>query len=510
MGDGIMITAEDRSVPARFRTLVAARYGLHFDDSRLAQLAEIVQRQAELRAQTPAHYLADLEMARPGLDPPAEDLTVGETYFFRNTDQFDALREVVLPERLAARKNDRRIALLSAGCSSGEEAYTLAMVARDAVPQPSWTVDIRAVDVNPAALRRAERARYGTWALRETPPEAVRRWFTPHGRDMVLADELRGSVRFERCNLADSAADIWAPAAYDVVFCRNVIMYFTPAVQREVIARLARSLAPGGYLFLGHAETLRGLTRDFHLINTNDTFYYRLKDARDESEPAPHVYALHAPPSSTPPPTGSDADWFGAIGAASERIARLSRRSPEADVPKAEDLGMPGPTPEVALVLELVRAERFVEALALVGNLPAGMAGDPDVVLVEAALLVHAGRIAAAAELCTRLVAADELNAGATYLLGLCLEAVGDTDHALSQYARAIHLDAAFAMPRLRRGMLARRANVANAAKDLSEAAVLLETEDSSRLLLFGGGFGRAALIALCASESALAARGTR
>jgi chemotaxis protein methyltransferase CheR len=171
---------------------------------------------------------------------------------------------------------------------------------------------------------------------------------------------------------------------------------------------------------------------------------------------------------------------------------------------------MPEPTPEVALVLELVRAERFVEAMALVGNLPAGMAGDPDVVLVEAALLVHAGRIAAAAELCTRLVAADELNAGATYLLGLCLEAVGDTDHALSQYARAIHLDAAFAMPRLRRGMLARRANIANAAKDLAEAAVLLETEDSSRLLLFGGGFGRAALIGLCASESALAARGTR
>lgn len=498
-----MTTATNESLPARFRSLVASTYGLHFDDSKLGQLAEIVERQARLRAQSPARYIADLEQSRTGLEAPPEDLTVGETYFFRNTAQFNALREHVLPERLAARGGDGRLSILSAGCSSGEEAYTLAMVAREAVDMRSWAVDIRAVDVNPAALKRAERARYGAWALRETPAAMLQRWFVHEGRETVLVDELRRSVRFDRANLADATGDVWQNEAYDVIFCRNVIMYFTPATQRAVVARLARSLVPGGYLFLGHAETLRGLSRDFTLIHTNDTFYYRrVGDSKIRVAPEDDDAARPWSPGAEAEPERPDTNWYRAIEVATDRIEVLAKRRHRSATAPRSDRVPQGPAPGVARVLELLRAERFLDALAVLESLPTSPAPDPDVKLLEAILCVHAGRIAAAAGLATSLIEADEFNAGAIYALGLCLEAAGDMGGAIAQYGTAIYLDPTFAMPRLRRGMLSRGASSAQARTDFIEAAALLEAEDSSRLLLFGGGFSRAALIALCNAEA--------
>ena len=135
-------------------------------------------------------------------------------------------------------------------------------------PISSWDVSIRAVDINPGALERAANARFSAWALRETPPEVQKRWFRPAGRDLVLADEIRSAVTFEQRNLTSDDVELWRPDFYDVIFCRNVIMYFSPEKMRAVIARIAASLAPGGYLFLGHAETLRGLSQDFHLLHT--------------------------------------------------------------------------------------------------------------------------------------------------------------------------------------------------------------------------------------------------
>ena len=492
----------DPASPERFRDFIARDFGLSFDDAKLAFLGDVLKRRAETLAKPVEVYLAELEAgsAPPGeVGALAEELTVGETYFFRNGDQFRAFREIVLPERMQARAASARLRFLSAGCSSGEEAFSLAIIAREAVPSPPWQVSIRAVDVNPAALRKAAGGRFTNWALRDTPPAVQQKWFTPQGRDLMLSDDIRAGVQFDQRNLMDAASDVWVEDAYDAVFCRNVVMYFSPAIQQEVIGRIACSLVPGGYLFLGHAETLRGLSQEFHLVHTHDTFYYRRKAEGDE---APPLYlrgdnVRRLAPAAPLPPAVVDTGWYAAIGRATERIEALSR-TPDPVVPPL----VAKPAWSLGLALDLLQRERFAEALDLIRAMPAEAGVDPDVLLLQATLLVHGGKLAAAAEVCRVLLAGDEMNAGANYVLALCFEGVGDRTAATHHYRVASYLDPNFAMPRLHLGLLARRGGeMATAKEDLTQALDLLRREDASRLLLFGGGFTRDALIALCEAE---------
>lgn len=263
--------------------------GLRFDDGRLGFLGEVLQRRADALGLAPAACLVALALDPREAWALAEELTVGETYFFRDGDQFRALAEIVLPD-LQGRQPGRPVNILSAGCSSGEAAYTTAMLADAACID----VAIRAVDLNPAVLRKAALGRYGGWSLRETPPAVQQRWFAPQGRDMAVSSAIRRAVRFEQGNLVEPEGDIWLPRAYDVIFCRNVIMYFTPATRQAVVERIADALAPGGYLFLGHAETLRGLSDAFTLVQAEGTFIYQRKPAgarRRRPSPGPTAIA---------------------------------------------------------------------------------------------------------------------------------------------------------------------------------------------------------------------------
>jgi chemotaxis protein methyltransferase CheR len=485
----------------RFRAAVVRRLGLQFDDGKLEFLAEVLQRR--MSARRAGDYLSALEEASSAdeIGALARELTVGETYFFRNNEQFRALVEAALPELMRDQQQPGILRFLSAGCASGEEAYSIAIVTQDAMRDASWGATIQGVDVNPAALERAKRARYSTWALRETSPGVREKWFRAEGRDWALIEAARAAVRFEQRNLAVEDGELWRPAAYDVIFCRNVMMYFAPDTMRAVVARLTHSLAPGGFLFLGHAETLRGLSDDFHLRHTHETFYYQRKPfgARGVASAAPDA----APAIAAPDPVASDA-WVDAIRKASERVATLIP-SPDARArmrPAAQQNWDRRET------IDLLRRERFAEALDCVQRDPRPEPeSDSDKLLIEATLLAHAGRIDAAEEACHRLLSIDELNAGAHYALALCREQAGDRAAAADHDRIAIYLDSGFAMPRLHLGLMARRAGDHDSARrELGRAQVLLKQEDASRLLLFGGGFKRNALMALC--ESALRACG--
>src|SRR4029077_2269193 len=159
-----------------FRSRVAQRMGLHFEDAKLEFLADILRQRME---STGSHLFSSYQKrfaASSGADNEicalAEQLTVCETYFFRYAQQFQALVEFVIPDRMQARGKDHRLRILSAGCASGEEAYSLAILIRDRLPAlASWEIDIRGIDVNPSMLAKANRGVYSTWSLRETPAE---------------------------------------------------------------------------------------------------------------------------------------------------------------------------------------------------------------------------------------------------------------------------------------------------------------------------------------------------
>ena len=495
----------------RFRTAIVHEIGLHFDDAKLGFLGEVLQRRLDNLGRSAEFYLYSLGQERGDgeLNALAQELTVGETYFFRNNEQFRALAEVALPERMRANNASpvglpKTLRVLSAGCASGEEAYSIAIVVRTTITDPSFDVLIRAVDLNPIVLAKAARARYSSWALRDTPADVQRQWFRPDGRDMVLEETLRAAVRFDLGNLASDDPELWQPGAYDVIFCRNVLMYFAPEQMRAAIDRIAHSLAPGGFLFLGHAETLRGVSDAFHLRHTHETFYYERKEnggpaCRRSAQPALRL------PSGAASVGALGAAWFDEIREASERVAALVPAL-AADIPC---VSLPSAPWDVAPALDLLRQERFVEALDYVRAGTQGAEPDPDILLLEATLLAHSGQLVTAEDACLRLLLIDELNAGAHYVLALCREHAGSRDRAAEHDRVAAYLDPAFAMPRLHLGLMARRASDRDSARrELAQAFILLKREDASRLLLFGGGFNRESLLLLC--ESALRECGGR
>jgi chemotaxis protein methyltransferase CheR len=479
----------------RFRSIVARRFGLAHDDGKLDFLADVLVRRAAAARATPSGYCDGLETIAVESMEVREltaRLTVGETFFFRNVEQFRALIDVMLPGRLAARDGDRRLSLLSLGCASGEEIYSAAACLRTALPDvDAWSIDLVGVDVNPAMIDRARLARYSAWSMRATPHEIVRQWFHIDGRDYVVDPAIVRMARFEHRNIADDDPGFWRAGLHDIVLFRNVMMYFTPEAASATIARIARSIAPGGYLLLGHAETLRGLSDEFHLCHTHDTFYYRKRGAPEIA------HRTTAAAAESPDPMDDAVSWIDAIHRASERIASLD--SGRATPPPAR----PAPVPlDLRAALIAVENERFAEAIAVLDALPPDADRDPDALLIRAVVLVNRGDRDHAEATCRRLLPVDELSAGAHYVMALCREHAGDLDAALAHDRTSIYLDAGFAMPHLHLGLIARRTgDVETARRELALAGMLLGREDASRVLLFGGGFSRDALIRLCRVE---------
>ena len=444
----------------RFRELLAARLGWTFADNDVPHLTQELLRRAETNGLAQDGYLRRLAGSWDDeLAALAEELTITETYFFRHGEQLRALAGVALPERMAARATQRVLRLLSVGCSSGEEAYTLGIVARELLPDPGWIISVLGLDANPAMLRKAGRAHYSAWSLRETPDDVRERWFHPHDSTYEVDAGVRAIVRFRKHNVAEDDANLWRPELYDVIFCRNLLMYLTPDTADALIDRMTAALAPGGFLFLGHTDSLGSRPAGLEPTHSHSTFYYRRTTAS----------------SAAPPPRIAIPD-----------VVRIAPAPPE-------------PTRAPEGILTLIHQERFAEALAESERIDRA---DPRALLVHGVLLAQAGRLSDAEMEVRALLDANGLDADAHHLLGVCLEGGAAVDVAIGHYRLAAYLDPGFAMPRLRLGLLARRrGDHRTAAAELDRALHLLRDERDDRIVLFGGGFGRIALTTLCRTE---------
>jgi chemotaxis protein methyltransferase CheR len=407
---------------------------------------------------------------------------------------------------MKAQAATKQLRILCAGCASGDEPYSIAILLRETIADlASWNVKIVALDLNPAMLAKAAKAKYSAWSLRATSDETRRRYFREDGRDFVLDAAIRQMVTYEERNLVDDDPSFWSQAR-DVVFCRNVIMYFTPLIAQRVVERFARALEPHGYLFLGHAETLRGISNEFHLCHSHETFYYQRRSGVgaavvDVSIPE---WSRTTPTAVIPTVAAESVAWIDIIQRSSERIAQLRAEPsgrPTYDRPLV-GARAPAHSWDLAPVFDAMRSERFTDALDLLASLPSDAQDDPDAVLLRAAVLTNAGRLGDAQDACAKLLALDELNAGAHYLMALCQEHAGNATAAAEHDQTALYLDPTFAMPRLHLGLAARQAgDFVTARQHLGNALSLLAREDGSRLLLFGGGFSRETLLQLCRAE---------
>ena len=238
--------------PQAWQELIVKRCGLTFRHVRAPEVAGLVRDQ--MRARGIEHEAAYYELlaAQPGGSPEwealVERLTNHETSFFRHPPSFDALRLHVLPELRAARKG-ARLSLWSAGCSTGQEAYSIAMCALDDTAPGDFTV--WGGDISHHAIKIARQARYGPRAIAAIPERYRQRYLRAVGTDYEIAGDVRQRVRFMTTNLVEPDG---FRASHDVVMCHNVLIYFSPAAVSRAVSWLASSVALGGYLMLGPGE----------------------------------------------------------------------------------------------------------------------------------------------------------------------------------------------------------------------------------------------------------------
>jgi chemotaxis protein methyltransferase CheR len=490
----------------RFRALVAEHLGLQYEDDKLDWLTDLLAQRMRARRVTDVHrYLAELAQ-EPELGGEwaalIPDLTVAETYFFRHIEQFHALGERILPERIKKYGALRPLRILSAGSASGEEAYSIAMTVASMPELLDREVRIDAIDINPLVLAKARSGRYRGWSLRDTPDAMRLRWFQKAGQEYVLDEHIRGMVRFFQCNLADANEPLWQqPGVYDVVLSRNVLMYFGTPRMQEVLTRFAHVMAPDAYLLLGHAESLRGLSTAFRLRHTHGTFYYQLSGNASSSSSASD--GDHERPAAEP----DAAHWAQTIGQSAERVRALSS-APRAPSTAKGEAGQPlqGPSDDL---LALFEKERFLEALDLLEQDMAAEANGPDQAegmpwphVLRALLLMHVGRVEEAEALCRRQLTSHPFHADLHHTLALCLEAEGRLADAMESDRTASFVDPTFAMPCVHLGLMARRLGDATTCRRTCAMALrLLARESSERIRLFAGGFSREAVRALCQGE---------
>lgn len=205
-----------------------------------------------------------------------EAMTTNESFFFRDTSPFRTLREVILPRLIEARRSVRHLRIWSCAASTGQEPYSVAMIlAEMGDALRGWEVEILATDYSRPALERARAGLYNQFEVqRGLPPELLDRYFAREGSDWRLAEPIRRMVHFRDANLLDPFDTV---GRYDLVFCRNVLIYFDTPTKADVLDRLSRVLAPDGFLFLGGSETILGVSDRVERIGDLPTVAYRAR-----------------------------------------------------------------------------------------------------------------------------------------------------------------------------------------------------------------------------------------
>jgi chemotaxis protein methyltransferase CheR len=205
-------------------------------------------------------------------------MTTNETSWFRDSTPFEALRERVLPERIAANRERRQLSIWSAACSTGQEPYSIAMLIEQSFPElATWNVSLLGTDLSSAALERARVGRYSNLEINRGLPAAnLLQYFTRDGAQFQIAERLRARVRFQPINLAEPWPII---AAQDVILLRNVLIYFDAPTKQKILANVRAHLRPGGYLLLGAAETTRELVGGFVPVPVARSTVYRLEES---------------------------------------------------------------------------------------------------------------------------------------------------------------------------------------------------------------------------------------
>lgn len=478
----------------RFRDLLHRQSGIYLEESKLDSLRiSLVTRATRLGYKNLNTYHAALSEDEQEFNELLNLVTINETSFFRFPAQFDALRTQVLPEIMAAKTaSNRAVRIWSAGCSTGEEPYSISMTLMDAGIEPmGFKPQVLGTDVSTKALARAKAGVYGKRAITTVPQDVVTRHFdsTASG-DYRVKDAVRGNVDFGYQNLIKEPYPLSLMGNWDIIFCRNVTIYFRLESTRRVVSNFFDSLNDGGYLFVGHSETLTSVSDQFEPVEVGGVFLYRKPVPRKAFAFGQSTARAAKPPRPAAKPT-SKASTLGPsrpnVPVAAAGVAGSASTSAPMDEPSIE---------RARQDLREGRPEKVLETVEML------LAVDPN--HAEAHLLsayVHAdvGDYDEAMRSADRALAINPLLPVARYILGIIHQRQGDPVRAVSELKKTIYIDADFALAHLN------LANIYKSQRKFEEA--MKEYENALRAMYmnpegawteFAGGFQADLLVRTC------------
>ena len=444
---------------SQLSNLVATQMGLYFPIERRHDLERGIVAVARAfgfaDGASCGQWLLSGPLTRAQVEALANHLTVGETYFFREQATFKALQERLVPDLVHARRESgRRLRVWSAGCCTGEEPYSIAILLSQLIPDwQEWSVTILATDINPQFLHKAVEGVYGEWSFRGLPPPIKERYFrkTADGRYEILP-QIRERVTFSFLNLANDVYPTGLNQAgeMDVIFCRNVLMYFAPEQAKKVARALYHSLAEDGWLIPGLSEASHVLFSKFKPVRFPDAVLYQKKSTgADEFRRMTPLFVA--------PEEGRSLGW-----------PVMAPADPEQSDPVAPDLGAlvaaavdtveEAETPVLSLRHGLVLYEqgRYAEAETQTHHWLLEHPEDVQAIVLMARIYANQGRLDEALAWGQRAVAADPLSLGSHYLFATIRQERGEIEEAVKSFKRVLYLDPDFAPAHFALGYLAR------------------------------------------------------
>jgi len=470
---------------AQFSEFVADQMGFYFPRERWLDLERgmrSISRAFEFDdMESCVQWLVSSPVTQSRIEILASHLTVGETYFFRERPSFDLLEARVLPELIDRRRNtERRLRVWSAGCCTGEEAYSIAILLKRMLPDlEDWQITVLATDINPQFLKKAEDGIYGEWSFRGVPAEIKEKYFEKrHNGRFEILPEIKRMVTFSYVNLMEDTYPslLSNTNAMDIIFCRNVLMYFGSERAKEVVRKLRLSLLDGGWLIVSPCEVSQVLFEQFTTVNFPGTILYKKDNHISETL----AFGFEAQTHSTVEPMPS----------------LSSSVTPKPVIPKVEppeepialDFTEPKETApdESAYGKSLLLYEQglYEDAAQLLSTFRAQHPSDGKSASLLARVYANQGKLAEASRCSEQAVAADRLNPSYHILYATILQEQGSISEAAQALQRALYLEPNLVLAHFALGNIARRQEkVREAGRHFDNARALLSAYSREQVL---------------------------
>jgi len=452
-----------------FSKFIEKNMGLHFSEDKIADLQRgIVYASKEFgfnNTESCIEWLLSSSLANQQIEVLASYLTIGETYFFRAKYDFNALENHILPELINSRKDKGKyLRIWSAGCSTGEEPYSLAILLHKLVPNiKDWNITILATDINTRSLAKAEKGIYDNWSFRNNPEWLKKIYFTllPDGRYKINS-KIKDIINFSYLNLA---RDIYPSLlnntnGIDIIFCRNVIMYFTPEFAQKVINNLHHSLIEKGWLSINPIETTPGISSKFDRVDFPGTILHQKRGEVDQQK-------LKA--AELPLPVRMEKDFI--------KYPKPQQIRPPQKSEVSQD--------SYQQALELYKNQKYPDTVKIILELPPEKQNTPKVITLLTRAYANQGKLSLGLECIDKGISENKLNPQLYYLKATILQELNLNEEAIQSLKKIIYLDPKFTLAYFTLGLIAHRNNREQESRQYFKNALrLLDDMDKEKIIL--------------------------